>query len=96
MPDVAIELISVEKNWPVKSPGFQVFSKNTINILKLGAVPRIVICFAKVRFREFYFAEGLDSIISRPNHIYVATFCRVGYIFWFKADETGVLAKRSE
>jgi hypothetical protein len=96
VPNISAELIRVEKSWPFKSPGFQVFSKNAISVLKLGAVPSVIGRFAKFRFREFYLAEGLNPVIGVPNHINVATFFRIRYMFWLKSDESRVLAKRSK
>jgi len=51
VPNVAIELVSMEKRQPLKPPGLQMCGKLiAVNIFKLGQVPSVISGFAEVCF----------------------------------------------
>jgi hypothetical protein len=63
VPDIAIELVSVEKGQSLKPRSLQMPGKDfAVDISKLGAMPVVIESLAKVCLGKFDFAEGPYTI----------------------------------
>lgn len=77
MPDIAIELVSVEKGALLKTRRLQMPSKDfAVDVDKLGTMPAVIASFAKVCLGKFDLAEGSYTVCGSPQHVNVALLVR--------------------
>jgi hypothetical protein len=93
VPDIAIELVSVEKGKPLKPGGSEVCGEDFAVNNKLGAMSLVIDSLAKICLGEFDLAEGPHTIGRSPPDVYVGLFVRYCNGLWFPLSEDSFLTK---